>query len=1144
MVKIDSTGSAYPIGGPSPYQDASAGKAIEGLKGQTGEISGAAMEKAINDATKDYDSQAAGKEYGDLKKFASENWDRLSPDAKEKFRTYEKYALDAQSHGMTGIPTAQYNKMLQEIHSAGYQDAGAGKAIETLKGQEGAISGDDMEKAITDATKDLDSQAAGKEYADMKKFAQENWDRLTPEAREKFGIYEKYALDAQGKGMSGIPTKQYDKMLEEIKFSEYDDKGAGNIIEGLKGKPGQISGADMENLLINGTRDLDGQAAGAEFKDIQKFAQDNWNRLTPEAKEKFKVYEKYAQEAQSEGMTGIPMKDWTNMVGEIKLAGYQDQSAAKAIEGLKAQPGEISGESMEKAIVDATKDLDGQAAGREYADLKKFADGNWDRMSPDAREKFRVYEDTVMDCKARGMNYIPQGEYNQMVNRMHAAGYQDDGAGKAVEELRGQPVPVSGEAMEKAILEGTKDLDNQAAGMEFNDLQKYASANWDKLSPEAQAKFEVYEKYAMEARGKGQTGIDIGSYNKMIGEMKLAGYEDKGAGAAIETLKGQPAPVSGEAMEKAIYDATKDLDAQAAGKEFNDLKEYAEQNWDKLSPDAKEKFRVYEGYAQAAQAKGQTGIPLPEYNKMLGEMKAAGYEDAGAAKVIEGLKGQTAPISGDDMQNAIINATKDLDAQAAGKEFNDLKEYAEQNWDKLSPDAKEKFRTYEKYVNEARANGMNGIPQGEYDKMINEMKTAGYEDAGAAQVIEGLKGKTAPISGDDMQNAIIDATKDLDAQAAGKEFNDLKEYAEQNWDKLSPDAREKFRVYEKHVNEAKANGMSGIPMGDYNKMIDEMKSAGYADAGAGKAIEGLKSKTGEISGADMEKAVVDATKDLDAQAAGKEYADLKKFADENWDKLSPDAKEKFRVYEDYAEKFKAQGMTGIPQGEYDKMVKEMGKAGYEDAGAAQAIEKLQDKAGDISGADMQTAIIDSTKDLDAQAAGKEYRDLKEFADKNWDRMTPDAREKFRVYERTALESISQGQTGIPQAKYDQMLQKMQGAGYEDAGAAQAIEGLMGKPGPVSGFDMQGMITNATKDLDAQAAGAEYRDIAEYAAGNWGKLTPEAKEMFNIYDKFVSKAVSEGREYLTQDEYQKMQGEMTAHNAADLISSKIHRRIIG
>lgn len=830
MDKIDSVHSSFDIAKSSTYQDSGAGKAIEGLKSQPGEIGGGAMEKAIVDATRDMDSQAAGKEYADLKKFADQNWDRMSPDAKEKFRTYEKFALDAQSHGMTGIPTAQYDKMLKEMHAAGYQDEGAGRAIETLKGKEGAISGDDIEKAIIEGTRDMDSQAAGKEFADMKKFATENWDRLTPEAREKFGIYEKYAQEAQNKGMTGIATNQYDKMVQELKTSEYEDKGAGGIIEGLKGKPGQITGDDMEKLLIDGTKDLDGQAAGAEYRDIKEFASENWGRMTPEAKEKFQIYESYAKEAQSHGMTGMPTSDWVNMVGDIKLTGYQDESAGKAIEGLKSQPGEIGGEAMEKAIIDGTKDLDGQAAGKEYADMKKFADENWDRMSPDAREKFRVYEDAVMESKAHGMNYIPQDEYGKMVDRMGKAGYQDDGAGKAVEELRGQPAPISGEAMEKAITDGTKDLDNQAAGMEFNDLQKYVSANWDKLSPEAKAKYEVYEKCAMEARAKGHTGIDQGSYDKMIGEMKTAGgYQDASAGAMIDYLKGRPGEVSGEDMRNAIVKGTQDLDSQAAGKEFGDFKKFAEENWDKLSPDAKEVFRTYEKYAGEAQSKGLTGIPQGDYDKMVDEMKTAGYEDAGAAEAIETLKGKTGEISGADMQNAIVDATRDPDAQAAGKEYRDLKEYAEENWDKLSPDAKEKFRTYERAALESIAQGKTGIDPARYDRMLVEMSAAGYEDKGAGQAIESLKQHTAYPSGFDMQKMIIDGTKDSDGQAAGAEFRDISEYAASNWGKLSPDAKEMYKTYEKYVSNASAQGRDYLTEGEFKKMQGEMTGHNAAD---------------------------------------------------------------------------------------------------------------------------------------------------------------------------------------------------------------------------------------------------------------------------------------------------------------------------
>jgi len=205
---------------------------------------------------------------------------------------------------------------------------------------------------------------------------------------------------------------------------------------------------------------------------------------------------------------------------------------------------------------------------------------------------------------------------------------------------------ISGAAMEKAILDGTKDLDNQAAGKEYNDLSKYVKENWDKMSPDAQAKWGVYEKHAQANQAKGNTGIPVAEYNQMKNEMRAAGYKDAGSGAAIETLKQQPQPISGEAMEKAIVDGTKDFDNQAAGKEFADFQKYAKENWDKMSPDAQAKYQVYEKHAQQNQAKGNTGIPVAEYEQMKAEMKTAGYQDPSSGAAVEGLKQQPQPISG------------------------------------------------------------------------------------------------------------------------------------------------------------------------------------------------------------------------------------------------------------------------------------------------------------------------------------------------------------------------------------------------------------------------------------------------------------------------------------------------------------------
>jgi hypothetical protein len=206
--------------------------------------------------------------------------------------------------------------------------------------------------------------------------------------------------------------------------------------------------------------------------------------------------------------------------------------------------------------------------------------------------------------------------------------YQDAGAGKAIEALMKENPKgeITGAQMEKLIIDATKDIDNQAAGKEYEDLKKFVKANENRLSPDAKAKWEVYEKYVEEARKKGQTGIDQADYEKMKKEMHQAHYEDKGAGKAIEALKEEnpKGEIDAGQMYKLVVDATEDPDNQAAGKEYDDLKKYVEQNWNRLSKDAKATWEIYENYAREARAKGETGIKGEDYQKMLREMKAVG----------------------------------------------------------------------------------------------------------------------------------------------------------------------------------------------------------------------------------------------------------------------------------------------------------------------------------------------------------------------------------------------------------------------------------------------------------------------------------------------------------------------------------------
>ena len=662
----------------------------------------------------------------------------------------------------------------------------------------------------------------------------------------------------------------------------------------------------------------------------------------------------------------------------LSHARSRDLSASRAVADLNASPRPISGANMEKAIVAGTQDLDNQAAGKEYDQLSNYVNKNWGELSPNAKSKWRVYENKAQDMRAQGKTGIPTAEYDKMTAEMHKAGYQDQTAGKAIEDLRTKGSPISGDDMQKAIVDATSDLDSQAAGREYNDLKEFVDQNKGRLSPDAKAKWGVYDKAVQEAKGKGQTGIAKADYSKMVQDMKMAGYEDKGAGKAIEELKTQPQPISGDDMQKAIVDATKDWDGQAAGKEFLDLNSHVKKNWDNLSPDAKAKWEVYDKTVQKSMQKGMKGIPAKDYKQMVKDMNATGYQDKGAGKAVEELKTKPQPISGKDMQNAIIDATKDFDAQAAGKEYGDLKNYVDKNWGNLSNDAKASWRTYSQVADKNKAAGRSGIPAGEYFKMVNDLKTSGYKDQGAGAAIEKLETEKRPVSGEAMEKAIVDGTKDWDAQAAGTEFQDLNKYVKQNWNELGPEAKAKWQVYEGAARKAQANGMTGIPASDYNQMVKDMTVAGYEDKSTGKAIEHLKTQPQPITGAALEKAIVDGTKDLDAQAAGKEHKDLSNYVKDNWNSMSPDAKAKWGVYDNAAKKAQGQGLTGIPTSDYNNMVKDMKVAQYADKGAGAAIEELKTKPQPISGQDLQQAVITATRDTDGQAAGKEFQDLKQI----------------------------------------------------------------------------------------------------------------------------------------------------------------------
>ncbi len=544
-------------------------------------------------------------------------------------------------------------------------DVGATKAMKDLaKNNPGSksISGEEMAAAITQGTADPDNQAAGKEYAVIKQFVDKNPTKLSPEAKKVFEVYKKQVELSKTNGQTGIDPRAYSKMtaaMGQAAKPQYLDKSAAEQLTTLaKGNkaPGSISGKEMTDAILKGTQDPDSQAAGKEFKDISKFVRENAQLLSPEAKAAYAVYEKAAHAAQAKGQTGIDDSSFRRMARDMAKAGapkYADEGMGKALNALATKdstPGSISAKDLAAAVSSGARDLDGQSAGKEFKDLQKFVRENAQLLSPDAKTAYAMYEKAAVTAQRAGSTSVGTLEqFDKLVKDMGNVGAKpavvdpafnvdrgqvDASAAKAMDELgRANPGPgsISGKEMAAAIKAGTQDLDNQAAGSEYKQIAKFVKDNEGKLSPEAKAAFAVYQKAAKAAQGAGETGIPLPAFNKMVQEMEAAGqpkYQDAGMGEELNKLGAantSPGSVTAKQLSEAISKGARDLDGNSAGKEFEDLAKFVAENQQLLTPDAKAAFALYEKAAMSAREKGSTSVgTLEQFDKLVKDMAAIG----------------------------------------------------------------------------------------------------------------------------------------------------------------------------------------------------------------------------------------------------------------------------------------------------------------------------------------------------------------------------------------------------------------------------------------------------------------------------------------------------------------------------------------
>lgn len=395
--------------------------------------------------------------------------------------------------------------------------------------------------------------------------------------------------------------------------------------------------------------------------------------------------------------------------------------------------------------------------------------------------------------------------------------------------------------------------------------------------------------------------------------------------------------------------------------------------------------------------------------------------DLGALQELNKLDQARGPVGADQMADAIQNGTADLDGQAASGEYRAFAEWAQRNGARMTPEARQVMDIYSRYAAQAQARGEQGIPQGEWNKMVAEMKAV--KDQSAQSAVSRLDRMPSPISGEDLAGAIRQGVGDRDGQTAA-EAKAIRDWAAKNGHKLSPEAKEVLGIFNKHVDHAAKFGHKDLPAGEWNQMLNEFRNVG--DVSARKATEKLDKENGPISGEDMLAAIKEGINDNDGNATGSELREFQKWASKNSHRLTPEARKVLQAYEKHAKKAGADGMSTA---EFNKMVKEMGQfKTFKDNSMRAALEKLDDKAGKISGKDMANAIKTGAGDFDGKAASTEFADTMKWARQNYARLSPEARQVVDIYERYAAKAKAKGSSGIANADFQRMLKEMDRVG--------------------------------------------------------------------------------------------------------------------
>jgi hypothetical protein len=152
---------------------------------------------------------------------------------------------------------------------------------------------------------------------------------------------------------------------------------------------------------------------------------------------------------------------------------------------------------------------------------------------------------------------------------------------------------------------------------------------------------------------------------------------------------------------------------------------------------------------------------------------------------------------------------------------------------------------------------------------------------------------------------------------------------------------------------------------------------------------------------------------------------------------------------------------------------------------------------------LAAAIRKGTEDADGKGATDEYRQFADWAQKNESQLSPEARQVLDIYKKHSEAAQAQGQSGMLDSDFRQMVKEMDEV--RDDSVAQALVKLSRTPLEVSGRQMLRAIRKGVGDLDGKSATDEFKQFADWTRESGKKLSPKAKRVMAVYEKYAKAA---------------------------------------